>query len=317
VLAKVLAVAAAVAAIAFATPAHASVAFEHHRAVWIAGDDGSGPRRLAGGYEPRLAPGGTTVVYRDRTGTRVYAVPPAGGPRRRLLDFHVPRARRFSVRIAPLDVDFSSDGRRALVSLPSARARLIDLAAGRVRRLSRWIHDAELSPDGRELAWVRDRAGRCDVAVLALASGRSRSLRRAPCLSGVSWDGTRIALASWGLGHTHVSLVDPASGSATRVLSSRRVLGLLGTSPSDAVRLLSVPDGRHALGAWLVLPGGRRVVRPLPQLETIGASDDFVFTPDDQAVIVQENTGRLVRIALADGARQPLPIRTDGPFDAL
>jgi hypothetical protein len=48
-------------------------------------------------------------------------------------------------------------------------------------------------------------------------------------------------------------------------------------------------------------------VRPLPQLETVGASDDFVFTPDDEAVVVQENTGRLVRIGLADGARQPLP----------
>ncbi len=94
------------------------MAYEHHRAVWIAGDDGSGARRLASGYEPHIAPGGATVVYRDRTGTRVYAIPAVGGPRRRLLRFHVPRSRRFSVRIAAL----TSTSRR-MAATPSSRCR--------------------------------------------------------------------------------------------------------------------------------------------------------------------------------------------------
>jgi hypothetical protein len=45
---------------------------------------------------------------------RVYAIPAAGGAPRHLLTLHVPR---FSVRIARLGVDFSADGRRALVPL--------------------------------------------------------------------------------------------------------------------------------------------------------------------------------------------------------
>jgi hypothetical protein len=55
------------------------VAYEQHRAVSIAANDGSGARRLASGYEPHLVPGLASVVYRDHTGTRVYAVPAAGG----------------------------------------------------------------------------------------------------------------------------------------------------------------------------------------------------------------------------------------------
>jgi hypothetical protein len=313
VLAKLLA--AGVAALAFATPAHASVAYEQHRAVWIAGDDGSGPRRLATGYEPHLAPGGATVVYRDRSGTRVHAIPAAGGARRHLLTFHVPRSRRFSVRLAPLEVDFSADGRHTLVALPYRRATLIDLATGRTRRLPRGLEAAALSPDGRQVAAVRRRGDRCDLAVLA--SGRTRSLRHIPCLSVISWDGPRIGLLSVGRLRQHVSLLDPATGALTPVLSSRRWLGLYGTSPSGALRLVALGNDRHPLEAWLVPPGGRRLVRPLPQLERIGASDEFVFTPDDQAVVIQESGGTLARIALSDGARQPLPITTEGRFDAL
>jgi hypothetical protein len=75
-------------------------------------------------------------------------------------------------------------------------------------------------------------------------------------------------------------------------------------------------DDRHPLEAWLIPPGGRRLVRPLPPLELTDASEEFVFTPDDHAVVNQESGGTLAHIALADGARQPLPIRTDRPFDA-
>jgi hypothetical protein len=75
----------------------------------------------------------------------------------------------------------------------------------------------------------------------------------------ISWDGPRIGLLSAGRRRQRVALVAP-------VLSSRRRLGLYGTSPSGAVRLVA---------AWCAH---------------------------------RRNSRR---------ARQPLPIRTDGPFDAL
>ena len=188
------------------------------------------------------------------------------------------------MRIAPLIVDSSANGRRALVGLPYRRATLIELASGRTRRLPRHLQDASLSPAVHQTAAIRHRGDGCDLVVLT--SGHTRSLRPIPCLSVISWDGPRIGLLSAGRRRQRVSLV--AAG-----------------------------DDHHPLEAWLIPPGGRRLVRPLPQLERVGASDEFVFTPDDRAVVIQESGGTLARIALADGAREPLPIKTDGPFDAL
>ena len=200
------------------------------------------------------------------------------------------------MRIAPLTVDFSANGRHALVGLPYRRATLIDLATGRTRRLPRGLQDASLSPDGHRTAAIRHRGDGCDLVVLT--SGHTRSLRPIPCASVISWDGPRIGLLSAGRRRQRVSLLDPATGAVTPVLSSRRWLGLYGTSPSGALRLVAAGDDRHPLEAWLVPPGGRRLVRPLPQLERVGASDEFVFTPDDRAVVVQESGGTLARIAL-------------------
>jgi hypothetical protein len=100
------------------------------------------------------------------------------------------------------------------VPLWGHRAALIELATGHSRRLNRVIQ-RELSADGRQAVWIRDRRGRCDVAVRTLASGRPlapsalvrigawpschRMIHRAqPMLStGVlSRDGPQIALLS-------------------------------------------------------------------------------------------------------------------------
>ena len=116
-----------------------------------------------------------------------------------------------------------------------------------MRRLPRGIRDPSLSPGGREAAAIRRRGDRCDVAVLA--SGHTRSLGPVPCLSVISWDGPRIGLLSVGRLRQHVSLLDPATGAVTPVLSSRRWLGLYGTSPSGAPRLVAAGDDRHPLEA--------------------------------------------------------------------
>ena len=46
-----------------AAPARASIAYEHHRAIWVAADDGTEPRRLATGFEPHLVPGGASKLW--------------------------------------------------------------------------------------------------------------------------------------------------------------------------------------------------------------------------------------------------------------
>jgi hypothetical protein len=56
-----------------------------------------------------------------------------------------------------LTFDFSSNGRRALEPLGADTAELIDLATGR-RRTRYRLDQPDLSPDRREVVWVRNAA---------------------------------------------------------------------------------------------------------------------------------------------------------------
>src|SRR5690349_7032291 len=81
-----------VAALLPAVPAHASIVYVRgsaHTSVWIAGDDGSGARKLvSGGEEPRIAPDGSAVIYTaGANGSRpqLREIPAAGGASKLLL----------------------------------------------------------------------------------------------------------------------------------------------------------------------------------------------------------------------------------------
>ncbi len=298
-------------ALGAAAPARAAIAYEHHRAIWIAGDDGSAPKRLATGFEPHLVPGGGSVLYRNRSGTQLYSVPTAGGPRRHLLTTRLPGRLDVYQTTWRLLIDFSDDGRHALVMQARHKPVVADLVTGRARALPLPSRELRLSPDGTQVTWVRG-SRRCEVAVRAVAARRVRSLRRVSCRARLSWDAPGIAVADSG----RIAVLDPATGAARRLLSTRREVGVAGMSASGAWQIVALPGVRHPVAAWLLRPDGSLVKRPLRQL-WLGASIVYLFTPDDQAVLVPERDGTLARIALADGARHPLPIRTDGPFDTL
>src|ERR1700754_3299615 len=75
-----------------AAPASASIVYARgtaHRSVWIAGDDGSGARKLvAEGDGPRISPDGQTVIYTAaESGNRpqLREIPAAGGASKLLL----------------------------------------------------------------------------------------------------------------------------------------------------------------------------------------------------------------------------------------
>jgi hypothetical protein len=101
-------------------------------------------------------------------------------------------------------------------------------------------------------------------------------------------------------------------------------------SPPTVTRTVAIRDRGGGCDLVGLTSGCTRSLRPIPCVcvcDQLGrpadraaqrsASDEFVFIPDDQAVVVQESGGTLARIVLGDGARQPLPITTEGRFDAL
>src|SRR5262245_12834502 len=74
-----------------AAPAQASIVYEKgisNRGIYIANDDGSGPRRLAAGTLAHLSPDGTAVIYvagADGDDPELDEIPAAGGEPKRLL----------------------------------------------------------------------------------------------------------------------------------------------------------------------------------------------------------------------------------------
>jgi hypothetical protein len=274
-----------------AAPATADAAFavERDDAVWIAEDDGSNPRRLAPGREPHVAPGGATVVY--RAGDGVYAVPAAGGAPKLL---HTIRRDRFAY--VPLRVEFSADGRRALIGIAERPTLLVDLPTNAKHRLPIGNRAGALAPAGDAVAWI-DQA--CRLVVLDVASGARRTLPHGRCDAQAAWGPDGIALAWEDRRGTHVDVVDPIAGRTRRLLSTRRVLALAGASSSGVWRLTALEDERHPAEALLVRRDRPRLTRPVGT-----ALGDPVFTADDKAVLVVRPSGAVIRIELATGVRR-------------
>lgn len=295
-----------------AAPARASIVFDRAGEIWISADDGSGARRLAQGREPHIAPGGATVLYRSYGGSRVYAVPAAGGPRRRLLTLR--RSERLPTSV-PLTVDFATGGRYALVGSSEGNAHVADLATGAVRRVDVPAERGHLSPDGSQLVWESRRRA-CGLEILDLASGRLRSLARHLCGISVEWGLGGIALVelsvdqSARLWRSRVTVLDPRTGARRLLLSLPRLLRLAEPGRSGAWRLGAARDRLHAPAAWLVRPDGRPLARSLP-----GEYDPAVFGDDDRSVFLQRVSGALTRIDLATGTRRRVG-SSDLGFDA-
>jgi Tol biopolymer transport system component len=142
-----------------AAPASATLVYERtptKPSVWVAADDGSGPRRLAAGSGPRIAPNGRTIVYSVVGNPRTYrpdlmVVPADGSTAPRLL------ARGWR---EPTTFAWSPDSKSiaALVGpeLGARRLALIDVATGAQRTLARgFFSGVSFSPAGDQLLYAR------------------------------------------------------------------------------------------------------------------------------------------------------------------
>jgi Tol biopolymer transport system component len=329
---------AALAAAASATPAHASLVYvknlgsiRYQPSVWIAGDDGSAPRRLASGNAPRISPDGASVAYISNPTRPAYRsalriIPAAGGASRVLLS----RANLV------YDVHWSPDSRHLLAfagpELGPYRLVVIDAVTGAATTIDKGFFDgASFSPDGTRV--VYSRTARDDYLTKV-------NLRVAPSAGGtptaITTDG-RSAFPLWGPGDRIVfSAIKPRShdapvfnlrltdplGTTPTVLTHDRVPRLLsGLTPTafsaDGTRLLAEFGGQDTSYAVTVdIPSGKEhVLGPRAENGYVGAA----ISKDGSVVLAStggpdpSNRSNVVTIPYAGGKPKVLARNADLP----
>ncbi len=145
---------------------------ERPATVWIAQNDGSGPRKLAEGSIPRIAPDASTVGYVTARGSKqaLMIVPAAGGEPRRL-------ATSSSIE----SMRFSPDGKLIAAEVGGRRLIVYETATGRSGTIARgFIKGFSFSPDGTTIVFGRgedDTAlGKSDLYKVSVLGGEPEQL---------------------------------------------------------------------------------------------------------------------------------------------
>jgi Tol biopolymer transport system component len=238
-----------------------------HTSVWIAGDDGSGARKLVSdGQDPRISPDGTAVIYTiegDAGHPQLREIPAAGGASKLLLApvrFGVlawsPDSRYIAAQAGPLD------GTQKLV--------LIDRATGTSRTLARGaFYSGSFSPDSTQFVYSRAPHDalfpKANLAVAPTAGGPSRAITSDGRDQYPLWGPTQIAFTRYQRPARHgdspkLNLwLSAPDGSGRRRLTHDRVPFLMyGLTPigwsGDGKRLVAQFGGQDTAYAVTVDP---------------------------------------------------------------
>ena len=192
----------AIALLVVAAPAQASIVFEKgisQRSVYIAGDDGSGVRKLAAGTQAHLSPDGTAVIYvagADGDDPRLEEIPAAGGAPKVLLSHVVFGA-----------FAWSPDGRYvAQTSGPlngKSTLNLIDRGTGTSRAIATgYFFGVSFSPQSDRLVYGVARSNRSifastDLFIAPTVPGLPLALRSDGRSEYPVWGPQKIAYTHW------------------------------------------------------------------------------------------------------------------------
>jgi Tol biopolymer transport system component len=317
------------AALAAPAQARATLVFERGEnsvrpSIWVAGDDGSGARRIAVGQTPALSPDGRLVAFLRWTGARLdlYVIPSGGGTAR-LLRRNAGWGGDLvwspdSSRLAAVEGELTN----TLVVLEVATGKRTPLAHGIISGFS-------FSPDGRSIAFGRSakRESSSPVDVYA-ASVTGRSLRRLTH-DGRSlyplWGPRSIALdkqrpARYGV-NFQVWLMNPDGGGARQLTHVKVPLLITGLVPRawsrDGSRLLAEFGGQDTSDAFTIDPrtGAARDLRPPfgDGLTGFGLSADGRYVLAQTGGIDSGTPHSVVRIPYGGGRARVLARRASRP----
>ncbi|TML02674.1 MAG: hypothetical protein E6G41_15030 [Actinobacteria bacterium] len=250
---------AAVAALAAAVPAGATIVFEKspfRPTVWAAADDGSARVQLASGELPKISPDGTTVAYetpyRGTTRPTLRVVPVAGGESRRLLkpvwySFGFSPDSKWIAAVTGKEV-----GRKRLV--------LIEVATGAVRTIAHGAFSGfSFSPDSSLLVFSRALKDtyppRSDLLVVPVAGGlpavlttNHRSIDPVWGAPGIAFVKLRKPTRRGDAWKQDVYLLDPGTKAVRRITTTKVPFLLSGLDPvawsADGTRLLAEFGGQ-------------------------------------------------------------------------
>jgi Tol biopolymer transport system component len=194
---------------------------------------------------PRYSPDGGWIAYTNRSLDRfraIHLVRPDGREDHRLVR-----------RNGGGTLGWSPDGRSIVFDEPEtyrffatrSDLRVVDVATRKVRRLTRGLRarDPDVSPDGRTVVFVRQRADGSDLSLVGWDGSGDRDLVRSTGgeqWSAPSWNpaGDTIVASRWASGgRLDVVLVDPATGVVTPLTDDR----------AKDVEPTWTPDGTHVV----------------------------------------------------------------------
>jgi Tol biopolymer transport system component len=322
-----------------ASPAHATVVYVKNLgssrfapSVWAAADDGTGPRRLAAGANPRISPDGSLVAYGGNPVAPSYrialrVVPAAGGPARNLL-------KRV---IAVFDVRWAPDSRHLVAvtgpEIGPYRLVVVDALTGTSRTIDRgFFSGASFSPDGASIVYSRspkdDFGVDTDLYVAGTAAGAPLRLTTDGRSAFPAWGSSTIAYTRMTRRRRDAPIFDlwriqpDGSGRAAitrhRTPAPRLVSGLTPTAFSaDGTKLLAEFGGQDTSYTVAVDPqtGAQRVLGPRGERGHVGAA----ISRDGTQVLVAtggydpSNRGDVATVPWGGGAPTVLVRNADEP----
>jgi len=178
---------------------------------------------------PRFSPDGEWLAYTSRVLTRFREI--------RMMRPDGTADRVLTKRNGGTSLSWVPGGRTIVFDEPETHRvfaqysdlRTVDVASGRVRRLTRGARarEPDVSSDGRRVVFVHQHVGRSELATIGLDGSGLRDLTASE--AGVQWSGPRwsprsdaIVASRWRPGGwLDVALVDPASGAVTALTEDR------------------------------------------------------------------------------------------------
>lgn len=275
--------AATAASLAFAGGAAASLVYVRkplHPVIYIAGDDGSGARRLVAGADPRISPDGKTVVYlrvsnsRSAYRTELMSVPASGGtPRRLSSGWREPYVFAFSPDSSTIATVLGPEvGKQQLA--------LIDVQTGAIRKVAKgYFSGVSFSPSGGKIVYGMARSERYPPVTNVYVAGVSGGAPVAITHDGRSqtpvWGpADRIVFSKLLAAKTRkygpkseLYLMSPDGGEVRRLTHTKVAPLLLGLSPTQwsasGSRLLTEFGGQDTSYAVTVNPATGAQHRPV------------------------------------------------------